>query len=562
MPVLQWVGKDKVVNHHYDVPFRLLKKQYSFQAKDGSPKNSTNNRIIHGDNLEALKSLLPEFEGKINCIYIDPPYNTGNEGWVYNDNVNDPKIKKWLGEVVGKEGEDLSRHDKWLCMMYPRLKLLHRLLANDGIIFISIDDNEYANLKLIMDEVFGRSKRLETFAWRTDGNFDNQAKIKNCHEYILMYSKKPELFPFPNLVDPNTPAESKLFKPIIKNTIVKNGPKNPVSNVVIPIGFPTEFEVGQINARVSSWPHYLNDCNIKDFKTLNEVEVSSGWSSLDLLLEYIANGFNPILDSKGQETSFIITKTGAIEVVKIRNNPSHVITSLMGLGNTQSASSALEKLGIKFPFPKPVSLIRYLLQIVSPGENKEFIILDSFAGTCSTAEAALLLNTEDGGNRRFICIEMMDYAETITAERVRRVINGYGEGSKAVNGLGGGFDFYTVDAPLFLESNNLNEAVGVEVIRNYVAYTERLEDFHREIVDNKITPYGLGLKDNALYVFYYERDRITTLDMAFLGELPVQSLSSKPEQYIIYADKCALEKEFMLKHGITFKRIPRDISRF
>jgi adenine-specific DNA-methyltransferase len=137
MPTLHWVGKNKVVNHHHDVPFRLLDKQYSFKTNEGAPANSTNNRIIHGDNLESLKSLLPEFEGKVNCIYIDPPYNTGNEGWVYNDAVNDPRIKKWLGQVVGKEGEDLSRHDKWLCMMYPRLKLLHRLLAAEGSLWVS-----------------------------------------------------------------------------------------------------------------------------------------------------------------------------------------------------------------------------------------------------------------------------------------------------------------------------------------------------------------------------------------------------------------------------------------
>ena len=109
MPTLTWVGKDKVINHHHDVPFRVLQHESRFDAPEGTPQNSTGNRVIHGDNLEALKSLLPEFEGKINCIYIDPPYNTGNEGWIYNDAVNDLKMKKWLGQVVGKKGEDLSR---------------------------------------------------------------------------------------------------------------------------------------------------------------------------------------------------------------------------------------------------------------------------------------------------------------------------------------------------------------------------------------------------------------------------------------------------------------------
>ena len=167
MPTLHWIGKEKVINHHRDVPFKVLEHKYGFDngIQSENPTNS-GNLIIHGDNLEALKALLPKYEGKVDCICIDPPYNTGNENWIYNDNVNHPKIKKWLGEVVGKEGEDLSRHDKWLCMMYPRLKLLHQLLSKNGVIFISIDDNEQANLKLICDEIFGPNNFIRTiFKW-------------------------------------------------------------------------------------------------------------------------------------------------------------------------------------------------------------------------------------------------------------------------------------------------------------------------------------------------------------------------------------------------------------
>ncbi|RYF26354.1 MAG: site-specific DNA-methyltransferase, partial [Comamonadaceae bacterium] len=190
MPTLNWVGKDKVVNHHHDVPFRVLNKVSTFRAPDGLPANSTDNQIIHGDNLEALKSLLPEFERKVKCIYIDPPYNTGNEGWVYNDAVNDPKMKRWLGQVVGKEGEDLSRHDKWLCMMYPRLKLLHRLLAPDGAIFVSIDDNEVQHLRPMLDEIFGAQNRIEQFIWKKSyGGGAKERYAVTVHEYILMYAK-------------------------------------------------------------------------------------------------------------------------------------------------------------------------------------------------------------------------------------------------------------------------------------------------------------------------------------------------------------------------------------
>ena len=182
MPTLDWIGKDKVINHHFDVPYRVLDEKYSYG-------DESENMIIHGDNLSALKSLLPKYEGRIRCIYIDPPYNTGNEGWVYNDNVNDPRIKKWLGEVVGSEGEDLSRHDKWLCMMYPRLKLLHKLLAKDGVIFISIDDNELYNLKMICDEIFGIGNFLLQMPRVTKKSGKSTDIFAKNHDYLLIYSK-------------------------------------------------------------------------------------------------------------------------------------------------------------------------------------------------------------------------------------------------------------------------------------------------------------------------------------------------------------------------------------
>jgi adenine-specific DNA-methyltransferase len=192
MPTLNWIGKDKVINHHTEVPFRVLEHKYGYRGDNPSDTSETHsgNKIIHGDNLEALKALLPEYEGKIDCVYIDPPYNTGNEGWVYNDNVNDPHIRKWLGEVVGAEGEDLSRHDKWLCMMYPRLRLLHKLLSAKGVIFISIDDNEQANLKIVCDEIFGLTSFVADIAWqRTYSMRNDSLGIPAEKEHILVYSK-------------------------------------------------------------------------------------------------------------------------------------------------------------------------------------------------------------------------------------------------------------------------------------------------------------------------------------------------------------------------------------
>lgn len=553
MPTLHWVGKDKVKHHHRDVPYRVLNTDYGYEAPADAPTNSLDNRIIRGDNLEALKSLLPEFEGKVKCIYIDPPYNTGNEEWRYNDNVNDPRIKKWLDTVVGKEGEDLSRHDKWLCMMYPRLKLLHRLLADDGIIFTSIDDDEAHSLRFIMDEIFGRTRRLATFVWRTDGNFDNQAKIKNCHEYLYLYCKNPELFQHPPVIDPSVTDESKLFRPTIRNTIVKNGPKNPETKVSIPPGFPADFASGVVHKRTDSWPKIFNDCHVSSGKVENKTTVSSGWSSLNLLNKFIGNNYQPVLDTKNQETRFLLTANGTIESVKIRHKPSHVITTLSGLGSTQNASAMLAEINVKCEYPKPVDLIAYLISML---DEKDALILDSFAGSGTTAHAVLKLNAKDGGNRRFILIEMMDDAESLTAERVRRVMAGYGEGAKAVAGLGGGFSFQSLGVPLFDEFQHLNSAVDLAAIREYVAYQEGIPAEPCSALDNPRHTYWLGEANGQRVFFCYEAARVVALDLDLLAEL-VQS----PGATLIYADQLALGEDFMRRHKLRFKKIPRDITR-
>jgi adenine-specific DNA-methyltransferase len=550
MPTLHWIGKEKVVNHHMDVPYKVLEHSYGFD-NGKQTKNETNsgNKIIHGDNLEALKSLLPEYEGRIKCIYIDPPYNTGNESWVYNDSVNDPKIKKWLGQVVGKEAEDLTRHDKWLCMMYPRLKLLYKLLSKEGIIFISIDDNEYQNLKYICDEIFGRINFITNFTWRTDGNFDNQAKIKINHEYVLCYAKDSNLFEQPKVVDPNIPDVSKLFNSEIRNTVVKNGPKNPKSEISLPIGFPTDIENGEIKVRFNAWPHYKNDAIISDFKLTNEVIVESGWSSKGILEDFIKSGFKPVKDTKGQDTTFVISKTGAIENIKSRAEASHVISSLYNMGSTQNMSAELKKMGVDFDYPKSLALIQYLISIVN---GEDFIVLDSFAGSGTTAHSVLNLNKADGRNRKFIIIEMENYVENITSERVKHVIKGYG----TTEGTGGSFDFYELGAPIFNEDGNLNEAVGIDKIRSYIWYTETQAPLNLQKVSVDNDSF-LGKNNDTAYYFNYQIDKVTTLNVEFLS-----TIKTKAEQYVIYADNCLVTKDFMTKHHIIFKKIPRDITRF
>lgn len=376
--------------------------------------DTTKNLFIEGDNLEVLKLLQKSYANKVKMIYIDPPYNTGKE-FIYPDNFTEgldtylrytgqkAESDEWLVSKSGRESYG-RKHSNWLSMMYPRLKIARSLLTNDGAIFISINEKEIANLRNICDDLFGEDNLLCQFSWRTDGNFDNQAKFKYCHEYIIAYAKNEEDFPHPLVVDPNTPEGSKLFRPEIRNTIVKNGPKNPPSTVTLPKGFPCAFDAGELKKRNDVWPHYSSSVGVKDGVLLDDIEVYSGWSSKDLLLDFISNGCKPIVDSKGQITQFEIISSGSIEVVKKRGEPSHVISSLAGLGGPQKAASEISKTGAVFDdYPKPLSLIKYLIKICS---GNDFTVMDFFSGSATTAHAVVELNSEDGGNRRFIAVQL------------------------------------------------------------------------------------------------------------------------------------------------------------
>ncbi|CAM3777915.1 putative type III modification methyltransferase [Flavobacterium branchiophilum] len=542
MPTLHWIGKEKIINHHLEVPYKVLNHEYTSPP---TPKGGvlSGNMIINGDNLEALKSLLPKYEGKVNCIYIDPPYNTGNESWVYNDNVNSPQIKKWLGKVVGKESEDLTRHDKWLCMMYPRLKLLHKLLSKDGAIFISIDENELYNLQIIMDEIFGKGNFVGQYNWFKSATPPNLSfKIKKNLEYILCYSKKSNSDKFTGIKKESTSDD-----PFTK-------PQNSYKDLSFPKGIINIKLEDQIIEKgiygTTKFPNQLlDDLIIKNGLNENDVRFRNRFIWVqDKLNEEILNNTKININSKSLVLSY--KKENYNNEV-----PPNLIDEQVDVETTENAGRELLKIfGEKvFDYPKPHSLIEYLINFLC---NKNSIILDSFAGSGTTAHAVLNLNKQDGGNRKFILIEMEDYAETITAERVKRVINGYAD----KEGTGGSFDYYTLGEPLFDENNNLNENVGIEKIREYVWFTETrnpfpVTDFARN--EAMATPF-LGNHNETAYYFIYEKDNLTTLDYDSLAEYVQQ----KAERYIIYADNCLLPETFLREKNIEFKKIPRDITRF
>jgi adenine-specific DNA-methyltransferase len=527
MPTLHWIGKDKVINHHLDVPFKTLEHRYGFTHGVQSPsETNSGNKIIHGDNLEALKALLPEYEGRIKCIYIDPPYNTGNESWVYNDNVNDPKIKRWLGQVVGKEAEDLTRHDKWLCMMYPRLKLLHKLLADDGAIFISIDDNEQANLKLICDEIFGSGNFINNIIWQKKYSPQNDARyLSDMHDFIICYAKSKSQWNR-NLA-PRKEEQNARYKNA-DNDLRGNWKSSDLSvktynaNTDYPITTPS----GRIVNPPAGYCWRVSKDKFEELLLENRIWFGKDGSNVPSLKRFLSD-----------------VQDGTVPVTLWLRDE---------VGDNQEGKQELKKIfsesSTPFETPKPPRLLEKIFQISS---NPNDIILDSFAGSGTTAHAVFNLNKQDGGNRKVILIEMEDYAETITAERVKRVIHGYG----TTEGTGGSFDYFTLGNALFTEGGYLNETIGIEKLRQYVFYTETKMPIKESV--EKDNPHFMGQNNDTSYYFYYEAHGLTTLDHTFLATMTI-----KAEQYVIYADNCLLTKEYMVKHNIIFKKIPRDISRF
>lgn len=645
MPSLNWIGKEKIITHHADVPFRVLEHRYGFNSRypDSTAPSGTGNKIIHGDNLAALKSLLPEYEGRVDCIYIDPPYNTGNEKWRYNDNVNDTHILRWLGEVVGAEGEDFTRHDKWLCMMYPRLVLLRQLLSEKGAIFISIDDNEVSRLRTICDDIFGANCFKGDIIWHKTYSPRNDSKgIPTETDHILVYSKSSNWLPKrlerdekmdesyknpDNDVAPWTSSDA--FAPSASSHQgMVYAVQHPFNGNLI---YPT-------SGRCWSWGQedLFNEMNLwckYELRDLDDAEKRAEICGVPV--ETVRPGVKALMLKGSLEESrekalqvlgtgpwprFYFTKNGKGGIRRktyLTAVEGKLITTFWDyteVGHTDAATKELKTIfGGRSPFetPKPSSLIERIVQVST---DEDSIVLDAFAGSGSTAHAVLSQNKKDKGNRKFVLVELMDYAETITAERVRRVMAGYPykgtvkeelyrQGLTSANlpkvpqfleeansireanaerfakiakptvkdnaivvvgelnvdglmpGLGGGFDFYELGENLFTDEDTLNESVGEVKIREYIYFSETRQYLSRP--QSKDYPYLLDYNDGTGYFFYYKPNELTTLSHDALSIVP-----TKADHYVIYADVCTISKEQLARMNITFKKIPRDINRF
>ncbi len=451
MPTLNWIGKEAVVKHHKDVPFRLLEPVADLSCGPAQGKDS-GNLIVQGDNLHALKALLPRYAGQVKCIYIDPPYNTGNEGWVYNDNVNSPEIRRWLGEVVGKEGETLDRHDRWLSMMYPRLVLLKQFLREDGAIFVSIDDNEVATLRLLLDEIFNARNFVAHFIWEKRKNRENRKSLSVRHDHVLCFARSIE-------------KGIRQFKPLPMNVAALSRYTNPDNDLRGP--WKSDPATAQAGHGTESQFYELKAPNGK----IHKLPSGRCWVYTESVMqEHIANKriwFGASGNNVPRIKTFLREKERGL-------TPETILFAEEASTNEEAKNSLKEIFGGLAPFetPKPPELIaQFLKMFTSEGD----LILDSFGGSGTTGHAVLKQNAEDDGNRRFILVEMDEgIAQNVTCERIKRVANGYSNAKgQAIEGLGGGFQFCRLSAePLFDADGQIRSDVKFAQLAEFVWFAE------------------------------------------------------------------------------------------
>jgi adenine-specific DNA-methyltransferase len=538
MAVLNFKGKTFVQNLHLAVKYHQL---VPHKEKSLTDKVSLNdNLIIHGDNLKALKALLPSYAGKIKCIYIDPPYNTGNENWVYNDNVNSPMMQDWLGKVVDKE--DFTRHDKWLCMMMPRLKLLRDLLKEDGVIFVSVDDNEQHRFRILMDEVFGEENFIANIIWQKKYSPQNDAKyFSDMHDFIVVYAKKRndglEKGGWVRNLIPRTEEQNARYKNPDNDTrgLWKSADLS-VKTYSEEYDYPITTQSGRVVNPPKGRSWMTSEDNFNKLRSDNRIwfgKTEDNVPSLKIFLSEVQEGVVPL-------TLWLRTEVGDNESAK------------------KEIKEIFSEIQLPFDTPKPTSLIKRILEIST---EKDSIVLDSFAGSGTTANAVLELNTEEG-NRKFILVECEDYANEITAERVRRVIKGIKntEDDKLKQGFSGTFSYFELGDPIEMESILEGDKLPdyLELAR-YVFYTATCEEFDPEKVDERRNFIGES-KDYEVYLFYkpdieYLRTTALTLDKAKnLGEY-------NNKKRLVFAPSKYLDHDFLLEYHIDYCQLPFEIYK-
>ena len=533
LPRLQFKGKVFVENHHLAVPFHEL---LPVREKGTSRKASLHdNLIVHGDNLAALKSLLPTYHGKVKCIYIDPPYNTGNEGWAYNDNVNSPLMRDWLGRVVDRD--DLTRHDKWCCMMLPRLKLLRELLRDDGAIFVSIDDNEVHHLRCLMDEVFGEDNFLASVIWQKVFAPKNTAKyFSEDHDYVIAYARHIEAWQ-PNLIERDQQAIKRYRNPdddprgawSSSDLTARNYYSQGTYEVTSPSGKKFKPSVGNY-FRVS--PEKFSELDAD-----GRIWWGKHGNNMPRLKRFLADVRKGVVP----QTLWLHTD----------------------VGNTQEAKKELvstlhfERSEDVFNTVKPTRLIRRILQVATDPDS---IVLDSFAGSGATAHAVLAQNREDGGNRRFVLVECEDYADSVTAERVRRVVKGVPNARDEAlrTGLGGAFSYFELGRPMRQESLlDGSHLPPWEKLASYIFFTATGQEFDPADTDRETGFIGRTASHDVFLVYEPEVDKLKNLALTLTVARGLSDAGSRRK--LVFAPTKYLDREFLHNYRIDFQQLPFQI---
>lgn len=523
MPTLQFKGKNIIWNHHLSVPYHTLEEVSKLHFQ---PDKANGNLIIEGDNLLALKALLPMYTGKVKLVCIDPPYNTGNEGWIYNDSVNSPLIKDWLGKEVGKD--DLTRHDKWLCMMTPRLKLLRELLADDGVICVNIDDIELANLISIMDDVFGQENKEEIICWRRRHNQPNDKSkaISKVAEFIVVYAKNLEYL-----------KSKKAFHGLPLTGDFSNPDDDPKGNWA---SKPWKAGSNQTGTRY------------KIISPTGKVLEEEWLGTEDTYKKYLKEGrmyFPKSGDGYPRKKYYKFER-------EEEGQCAHNFWGHEDFGSNQEASEEVKSLKIEFDNPKPVRLFKALLTIFS---NKDSFIFDSFSGSGTTGHAVMDLNKE-GGSRRFILVQMTEATEKepdknickdITRERIKRAIEKYGYDS--------GFKYLRVGQALDAETLLQGKLPDYKTFAKYVYYLctgENLKD-EKKINEKKFFVGTFGKQ--AVYLIY-KQDYEALTRMALNLKIAEKIIADQPDKKrIVYAPVCFLDEEYMEEKQIEFVSIPYNL---
>jgi site-specific DNA-methyltransferase (adenine-specific)/adenine-specific DNA-methyltransferase len=528
MPTLEWIGKKAVVNHHREVPYRLLKCDPNLSVGDPG----SGNLLVQGDNLLALKALLPYYAGQVKCIYIDPPYNTGNENWVYNDAVNSPEIRNWLGDTVGGETEDLSRHDKWLCMMYPRLALLREFLGEDGAIFVSIDDNEYSSLRFLMDEIFSAKNFVATIVWQKIYTIKNSAKyLSEMHDYVIVYAKNKGKWNR-NLRPRGDDTDEDYTNP-------DNDPNGSwISHALQSRNFYSKgtYTIKCPGGRVIEGPPpgtywRMSEDNLWKADKQKKVWWGNDKNNSPRIKEYLIEAKNGVVPSTWWTHQYAGTNSGA--KVFLRK-----IFGDQAMFNT----------------PKPVELIQRILELSS---DKDSLILDSFAGSGTTGHAVLAQNKADNGNRRFIMVEMDEnIAKNVTSQRIKKAIDGYGD----AHGLGGGFRYCVLSEPVFDEHGQICKEVKFMDLARHVFFTETGEPLPKDVNGKKSPLIGV-CKGVAYYLLFNgilgdkRPDGGNVLTNKVLAELPPHDGAK-----VIFGEGSRLSADRLKRDDIIFKQIPYEIK--